>query len=151
MKVLPRLFTLLLCLALGAYAAETPAQKAEALVKRAAAYIKEKGKDAALKEFNNPKGKFVEGELYIFAYSLKNICLALPTKPQQVGQDLTNLADADGKLFFQDFHKAIESKAGAGWVDYKWVNPVTKKIQDKSSYLMNIPGQDMFIGCGFYK
>jgi len=130
---------------------QTKQQKAEALVKKAAAYIKEKGKDVALKEFNDPKGKFVDGEFYIFAYTMKNICLALPSKPAQVGKDLTDITDADGKPFFLDFHKVLDSKAGSGWVDYKWNNPITKKIQDKSSYLMKIDGQDLYIGCGFYK
>lgn len=150
MKTMTRTISILLALAVFAMA-ETPAQKAEALVKRGAAYVKEKGKVEALKEFNNPKGKFVDGEFYIFAYDMNDVCLALPSKPAQVGKDLSDIADADGKLFFQDFHKVLESKTGAGWVDYKWMNPETKKIQAKTSYIMKIPGQDMFIGCGFYK
>lgn len=151
MKVIVALlFTLFLTVS-NTLAAETPQQKAEALVKKAAAYIKAKGKEAAIKAFNDPKGEFVDGEFYIFAYDMNDVCLALPSKPQQLGKDLSDITDADGKLLFQDFHKVVDSKSGAGWVDYKWNNPVTKKIQDKSSYLMKIPGQDMFIGCGFYK
>lgn len=150
MKTITKILTVLLALAVFAMA-ETPAQKAEVLVKRGAAYVKEKGKVEALKEFNNPTGKFVEGEYYIFAYDMNDVCLALPSKPAQVGKDLSDIADADGKLFFQDFHKVLESKTGAGWVDYKWMNPETKKIQAKTSYIMKIPGEDLFIGCGFYK
>jgi cytochrome c len=132
-------------------AAETPQQKAEALVKRAAQFAKEKGREAAIKAYNDPKGQFVDGEYYIFAYDMEDVCLALPNKPQQVGKDLSDITDADGKQFFLDFHKVLSSKAGAGWVDYKWNNPLTKKIQDKTSYIMLIPGQNMYIGCGFYK
>lgn len=41
-------------------------------VEEAAAFVGQIGKDAALKEFSNPKGKFVRanGELYIYAYAL---------------------------------------------------------------------------------
>ncbi len=37
------------------------------MVEKAAAYVQANGKEKALKEFNNPKGQFVKGELYIFA------------------------------------------------------------------------------------
>ena len=146
------LIATLLCASTQALAQDSSRQqKAEALVKKAAAYIQEKGNDAALKEFNNPQGKFVDGEFYIFAYSMKNICLAMPSKPALVGKDFSEITDANGKQFFLEFHKVLDSKAGAGWVDYKWNNPVTNKIQDKMSYVMKIEGQDIFIGCGFYK
>ena len=147
-----RIFALALTALLAvsqAFAAD-PAKKAEDLVKKAALFIKEKGKDAALKEFNNPKGKFVDGEFYVFAFTMGNIGLAHPMNPGMVGKDVSNLPDADGKHFFKTFQDVV-NKSGSGWVDYKWNNPVTKKIQQKSSYVMKIDGQDMYIGCGIYK
>lgn len=48
--------------------------------------------------------------------------------------------------------KEIVSKAassGSGWVDYKWVNPVTKEIQAKSAYFEK--ADDVIISSGFYK
>ncbi|MBK8802256.1 MAG: cache domain-containing protein [Fibrobacteres bacterium] len=133
------------------FAGEAEKGKAEALVKKGAKYIKDHGKEAALKEFNNPKGGFVDGELYIFAYDMEDVCLALPSKPAQVGRDLSDITDADGKPFFKDFHKVLDSKAGSGWIQYKWNNPLTKKVQDKLSFIMKIPDQNMYIGCGIYK
>jgi signal transduction histidine kinase len=44
--------------------------------------------------------------------------------------------------------KAMEDKGG--WVDYKWINPETKKIGDKSSYVLPVSA-DVFVGCGIYK
>jgi cytochrome c len=128
----------------------TIAQKAERMVNKGAAYVKQVGKDSALVEFNDPKGKFIDGDLYIFAYTMKHVCLALPFKPAQVGKDLSELVDADGKPFFQEFSKVLTEK-GSGWVDYKWNNPLTKKIQDKTSFVMKIDGENLYIGCGFYK
>jgi len=60
-------------------------------VEEAAAYVKEVGREAALKEFSNPKGKFVRenGELYIYAYDFKCVCLAHGFTPDLVGRDLT--------------------------------------------------------------
>ncbi len=144
--------TFLACTAFmfSATAAETPAQKAEAMVKKAAAHIKAVGKEKALVDLNDMKGKFVDGEYYVFAYTLKNVCLALAPKPAQVGKDLTDIVDADGKPLVQELNKIATTK-GSGWYDYKWNNPLTKKIQDKTSFVMLIDGQDMFIGCGYYK
>ncbi len=44
----------------------TPAE-AKALVKKAIDYMKANGKDKAFAEFSNPKGKFVDRDLYIFS------------------------------------------------------------------------------------
>jgi cytochrome c len=38
---------------------------------------------------------------------------------------------------------------GTGWSDYKWANPVTKKIDDKTTYFMKV--DDVVLGCGIYK
>jgi len=42
------------------------AAEAEALVKKAIAYMKSNGREAAFAEINNPKGKFTDRDLYIF-------------------------------------------------------------------------------------
>jgi signal transduction histidine kinase len=38
---------------------------------------------------------------------------------------------------------------GSGWSDYKWTNPVTKKIDPKSTYFQKV--DDVILGCGVYK
>ena len=60
----------ILVLANLAFARSTPEQ-AKSLVQEAAAFYQAQGKDATLKELNNPQGKFVRGDLYVFAYALK--------------------------------------------------------------------------------
>ena len=149
-KIARILMALAIC-ATGALAGEADKGKAEALVKKGVQFIKDHGKDAAIQEFNNPKGKFVDGELYIFAYDMDDVCLALYSKPAQVGKDLSDITDADGKPFFKEFHTVLDSKEGHGWIGYKWNNPLTKKVQDKISYIQKIPGQNLYIGCGLYK
>lgn len=42
-------------------------QDLQDFVEDAAAYAEENGKEAALEEFNNKEGEFVDGQLYIFA------------------------------------------------------------------------------------
>lgn len=69
-------------------------------VEEAVAYVKEVGREAALKEFSNPKGKFVreKGELYIYAYDFKCVCQAHGFTPDLVGRDLTEKKDSHGLL-----------------------------------------------------
>ncbi|MCX8110300.1 MAG: cache domain-containing protein [Syntrophorhabdaceae bacterium] len=129
-----------------AVAAGTAAE-AEAMVKKAAAYLKENGKDKALKEFTDGT-KFKKDDLYIFALDPKGLTIAHGGNPKLVGKDMIGLKDASGKLFIKEIVDAANSK-GSGWSDYKWTNPVTKKIEDKSTYFMKV--DDVILGCGIYK
>jgi hypothetical protein len=47
------------------------AAEAEAMVKKAIAYLKANGKDKAFAEFSNPKGQFVDRDLYVTVYDLQ--------------------------------------------------------------------------------
>ena len=120
---------------------------AEAMVKKAVAFVEEKGVDDALAEFNNPKGRFCKGALYVFAYDFQGTNKALPTKPELVGKNLMNLKDADGKYVIKDLIGVARN--GGGWHQYKWENPTTKKIADKASYVVKV-NDDLWLGCGIY-
>jgi cytochrome c len=129
---------------------QTKEQKVIALVEKGIASIKSLGKEKTLAEINTPKGKLSEGDLYLFVNDLKGVTLAHGGNQKMIGQNQNELLDADGKPFIQEMIK-IASTDGKGWVNYKWTNPATKKIQDKAAYIMKVEGQDYFIGCGYYK
>jgi len=129
-------------------AVAAPNDDAVELVTKAVAYVKEVGKDKALATFNDPKGPFIKGELYVFAYTLQGVILAHPMNPKLVGKDMTDVKDSDGKYFTKDF-VAMVNGPGKGWVDYRWTNPISKKIEAKSSYVAK--AGDIFVGCGIYK
>ncbi len=134
----------------GAYAQgkkSTPAD-AEAMVKKAITFYKANGKVKALAEFSNLKGKFVNGDLYIFVYDLTGKCVAHGGNAKQIGKDLIDLKDANGKLFVKERVDMAKTK-GKGWQNYKWSNPVTKQIEDKTAYIEKV--DDVIIGCGAYK
>lgn len=129
-------------------AVAAPKDDAVDLVTKAAAYVKEVGKDKALVTLNDPKGPFVKGELYVFAYTLQGTIIAHPMNPKLVGKDMTEVKDSDGKYFTKDFVATVNGP-GKGWVDYNWTNPTSKKIEAKSSYVAK--AGDIFVGCGIYK
>lgn len=138
----------LLVLGLCATAIASPKETAVALVKKAAAHVKEAGKDKALADFNDKNGKFVKGEAYVFAYNLQGTIIAHPMNPKLVGKDMSEVTDADGKFFTKEFLATVKGP-GKGWVDYRWTNPVSKKIEAKSSYVEK--AGDILVGCGIYK
>ena len=69
--------------------------------------------------------------------------------PKLVGKNLVGLKDPDGKPFFQMLVDLAKTK-GKGWSeDYKFLNPVTKKIENKAMYVERVDGN--WIGVGIYK
>ena len=130
------------------YAAGGTADEAQALVEKAMNCIAAEGKDKAFAEFSNSAGAFVDRDLYIFVVDLNGITLAHGGNAQLVGRDMSRLRDADGVYFIQNFIEMAKEQ-GRGWVDYKWVNPTTKKIEHKSTYIQR--RDDYFLGCGIYK
>jgi cytochrome c len=125
----------------------TPAE-AEAMVKKAVAFLKANGSEKAFAEFSDTKGKFVDGDLYIFVYDLTGKCVAHGGNPKMVGKDLIDLKDPDGKAFVKERVEVAKEK-GKGWQDYKWNNPVTKQIEQKKAYFEK--SGDFVVGCGAYK
>lgn len=123
-------------------------KEAKIMVEKGIDYIKAHGKKAAFAEFSNPKGKFINKDLYLFALDFKGITLAQGGNPKLVGKNMINVRDADQKYFIKDMIALAKTK-GSGWLDYKWTNPITKKVEDKSTYIQRYA--DFFIGCGIYK
>jgi signal transduction histidine kinase len=131
--------------------AQEDRNRAQSLVKEAVAFAKKNGKDVLLKETNQAQGRFhvkSGDELFIFIYDVKGVCLASGFQPQVVGMNRFNLKDSDGKFFFQEMITLCGTK-GSGWVDYKYPNPKTGKVEAKTSWVENLDG--WVVGCGVYK
>lgn len=131
------------------YAAEAGTkEEAVAMVKKAIEYIKANGKDKAFAEFSNPKGQFVDRDLYIVVYDMNMKCLAHGQKKSMVGKELLDFKDVDGKEYMKERQNLMKTQTTA-WQDYKFMNPVSKQIEPKSMYLEKY--EDLVIGCGIYK
>jgi signal transduction histidine kinase len=124
------------------------AAEAEAMVKKAVQLIKTEGKEKAFAAFCDPKGKFVDRDLYITVYDLNGKCLAHGANPKMIGKDLIELKDPDGKPFVKERVEMSKTK-DKFWLDYKFTNPISKKIEPKSMY--SEKAGDIIINCGIYK
>ncbi len=126
-----------------------PPEKLVAFVEKAYEYANEHGQEAALREFNNQTGRFVDGELYIFAYDTKGNTLALPFQPDLIGKSRWNVTDVNGTAFIREIVKTAQS--GGGFVHYLYSDPSDNfKIKPKLSYVMMVD-QDWLIGSGIYE
>jgi signal transduction histidine kinase len=122
--------------------------EAEAMVKKAVAYIKANGNEKAYEEFTHGKS-FKDRDLYIIVYDLEGKNLAQGGNPKLVGKELIGLKDPDGKPIIKMFIDLAKEK-GKGWTEgYKFLNPVTQKIEGKAMYLERLG--DVLVGCGIYK
>jgi len=132
--------------AMPGYAAS--ADEAKALSEKAAAYIKQVGEDKAFTDFTRPDGGFTQGELYVFCYDHDGVNKAHGANSSFVGKNLLHIKDPDGKEPNAEIVK-VGFEQGQGWVDFKWPNPTTKKIQQKSAYVIHT--DDVVCGVGYYK
>ena len=142
------------CLAIasaGAVRAEekggTP-EEAVAMVKKASAYLRANGAQKAFAEITNPRGRFVDRDLYVTVYDLAGNCLAHGFNPKMVGKNMLDLKDPDGKAFIKERSELAKTR-DQFWIDYRYINPITKQIGKKSMYTEKVG--DLLVSCGVYK
>jgi cytochrome c len=130
----------------GAAAAQgkATAVEAEAMVKKAVAFLKQNGAEKAYRAFNDKKGQFVDRDLYIVAYSLSGQCLAHGANERMIGKNLSQVQDVDGKFYIKERMDLAWTKQSF-WQDYRFTNPVTKKIEPKQMYCEKL---DSTVVCG---
>ena len=131
-------------------AAVEPTEKdAIAMAERGAAFIKAHGEKEMMKKLSAKDSEFVQGELYVDMRDIKTgIVLAHPINPSIVGKDLTDVPDANGKKYRREIIE-LAQKQGKGWVDYQYKNPVSGKIEPKTTYILRV--NDVVLEAGIYK
>jgi cytochrome c len=143
---------LCICLVFGsvAYAATEggTAEEATAMVDKATALVQESGQEEAFAAFNDTAGEFVMKDLYIFVVDMSGTILAHGAKAELIGKDMMGLQDPDGKFIIKDMIEMAKTQP-EGWVDYKWENPMTKSIGNKSTYFRKV--KDILVCCGVYR
>jgi signal transduction histidine kinase len=130
-----------------AHAKDDP-EAAKSMVEKAIAYYKAEGKEKAFSEINNPDGRFMKGDLYVFVYDLNGVAIARPVQKGLIGNNIIDAKDGAGKPYVKERLELVKAK-GKGWQDYKYFNPTTKKMEDKKAWIETWDGY--VFGCGAYK
>ncbi len=79
-------------------------------------YARSVERGTAFGEFDNKTGRFVNGQLYIYAYDLNGTTLALPFQPKLVGKSRLVAEDSNGVRFIQNL--IDQAKRGLGYAYY---------------------------------
>jgi methyl-accepting chemotaxis protein len=118
------------------------------LVQRGIRRVEAKGPEAAFREFEDRKGRFVRGDHYLWVCDLQGVVRCHAMRPKSRGENHAELRDAQGKAFVHEILR-IARERGRGWVDYQWINPATKVVEPKSTYFERCGA--LVVMCGIYR
>ncbi len=147
--------------AAGALAESAAREECVELCKAAAAFVNEKGLDAAIAEIGKKEGRFVAKGTYVFLMDLDGNRLAHPYAAPQDPKvmKLIDMKDTTGRAFVQEYIAVAKGK-GEGWTEYMYPKPEElkkptpwkeKKSSKKISFVYRVPGKDLMVIAGFFE
>ena len=123
------------------------------LVKAAASYFNDvviqKGflVDEVFSTLSYPAGRFVFGDLYLYAVRFDGQMMANGDRPGLIGTNVLNVADSQGKLVNKEIIDKLKKTDLGVWVEYRSKNATklayAQKVTDKA-------GNNYFIACGYH-
>ena len=132
----------------GTPVSDVSVEELKDFVEKAYVYANKVGKNEAVAAFNDPKGEFIDGELYIFAYDMNGTVLALPHQPDLIGENRWYLQDTTGIKYIQ--RATARANLGGGFVMSLYENPVNNFVSElKLSYVMAVD-DTWFLASGIY-
>jgi signal transduction histidine kinase len=108
-------------------------EEAVAMVGKAVQAIKAESAEKTYAAITAKDARFVDRDLYVVVYGLDGKVMAHGANSKLVGIDMLDQQDVDGKSFVKERVELAKSK-GTFWQDYKFVNPVSKKVEPKQAY-----------------
>jgi cytochrome c len=134
--------------AVGSYLPRSSPEQAKDFLQKAVDEIDRIGADAAFREFNESRGRFVNDDLYVFVIGIDDMQYhAMGASPSLVGNNVSNLRDAEGKPIVREIVQ-LAKKYGNFTYDYMWRNPASNKVEDKHSLVQRVG--KYVVGVGFY-
>ena len=127
---------------------QASADEAQALVGQAMAHLSQAGRERAFADFHDPRGRFIDRDLYIFVFDRNGNTSAFGSKPLLVGQPASAVPGLDAPTFLERAWAAAD--AGGGWIHYDVMSPGTQQVTAKESFILPL-GSTEFIGCGAYR
>ncbi len=119
---------------------------AQALAERAAEHLAKVGPAHAFKDFQDPSGGFLDGDLYVFVFDFEGVIQSSGGFPHAVGQNLLfhhEPAPTNTRGIIK-----VAREQGRGWFEYVWVNPCSGRRETKISYVIKVG--DLIVGVGAY-
>lgn len=123
------------------------------LVKASVAYfdevVNQKGfpVDEVFSTLSYPAGRFVMGDLYLYAVDFTGQMMANGDRPGLIGTNVLNIKDSEGKFVNQEIINKLKNSTDGIWVEYKSKNAVKRAYAEK---VTDAGGKQYFIACGYY-
>jgi cytochrome c len=110
-------------------------------------FFENAGKEAALVEIADSRGRFILDDRYVFALNLSGTMLAHPVEPELAGRNLMDLKDSEGKTFIRRIVDTAKTR-GYGFMDYMWHSPGSDREFYKTVFFERVDGA--VLCSGFY-
>jgi len=123
--------------------------EAIAMVQRVQDMYRKSGLDATIKAIRAKDKAFFDRDLYAYIIDLNGVVMANGAVPAVQGKDISEFRDQNGKFLVKEEIEICKGP-GRGWLDFRWMNPVTKVVEDKSAYLEKL-GPTYCTGVGIYR
>lgn len=119
-------------------------ETARLMLRGARGYLERMPEPVAIKEFANPKSRFIRGDLFIFVVDSTGICWVYGDNSQIVWRNLLNAKDDTGKQYVRLMINT--ARGGPGQVTYT-INGTKRSVFVEALQ----KGENNFIlGCGYY-
>jgi signal transduction histidine kinase len=128
-----------------------PQERRDKLVSRvgeAAAFVKAKGRDAAIREFNNPNGSFSQADMFVFAFDRNGTLLANPYLPGIVG--VNRLSDRDPYGEYPVPYIIANAENGGGFLYYFFADPASNYSTRLKLGYSQAAGDNLIVGAGIF-
>jgi signal transduction histidine kinase len=122
--------------------ASSTKEETKLLVEQTVNFCKTHTQKECFKAINSDR--FIQNELFIFAFDYNGVGVANGKIKQLIGKKLWYLRNQDDMYVFQE--QIRTAKNGAGWLRYKWKTPKGQDIM-KLSYISDING-NFYVGSG---
>ena len=120
---------------------------AQALAERAAMHLVKAGPAQAFKDFQDPAGGFLDGDLYVFVFDFEGTLMSSGGFPNAVGRNLVIGYHEPSATNVRNLI-AVARNQGKGWSEYVWRNPCSGRRELKISYVIKVG--DLVVGVGAY-
>jgi TRAP transporter TAXI family solute receptor len=119
------------------------------MVHRVQEMFKKLGPEGTFQAVRGKAPGTIDRDLYVYILDMNGIVMANGAIPTMTpGTNLYNVRDQNGKYFVREKLEICKANR-PGWVDFRFLNPKTQTIDDKSSYIERMG--DYCAAVGIYK
>lgn len=103
--------------------------------------------DEVFSTLSYPAGRFVMGDLYLYAVDFNGQMMANGDRPGLIGTNVWEVRDSEGKFVNQEIINRLKKSDEGVWVEYRSKNATKSTYAEK---VEDLTGRQYFIACGYY-